>query len=107
MLCYNYDYVYTCIEAHFVFRSLMGQAGRKCVLMQQQTENRGSKTGVFLSGRLLSIEFNMSIRPIIFKFNNRPEMRTLPVIRTLIFVPRVSKIEGLHYNAIDRIILLS
>ena len=31
--------------------------------------------------------------------NNRPEMRTPYVIRTFIFVPRVSGIEGLHCNA--------
>ena len=31
--------------------------------------------------------------------NNRPEMWTPYVIRTFIFVPRVSGIEGLHCNA--------
>ena len=33
MFCYNYAYVCTCIEPHFVFRGLMGQAGRKCILV--------------------------------------------------------------------------
>ena len=35
MSCYNYRLVYACIEAYFILRGLMSQAGRKCVPMLQ------------------------------------------------------------------------
>ena len=39
MFSYNYAYVCACIEHHFVFKGLMGQACGKCILILQITAN--------------------------------------------------------------------